>query len=90
MHVTPDEAAKIYARHAGRGTDRAQAGRPEKVQEMRTRGDHSGIKAWEQVAAELDPEKRRTIERRLAYRRRWSPSQSTLQSDGGTALIPNG
>jgi hypothetical protein len=24
---------------------------------MRTRGDHSGIKAWEQVAAELEADK---------------------------------
>ena len=58
MHVTPDEAAKIYAKacRAWYGP-RAQRVVLSKVQEMRTRGDHSGIKAWEQVAAELDPEK---------------------------------
>jgi hypothetical protein len=58
MHVTPDEAAKIYAKacRAWYGP-RARRVVLSKVQEMRTRGDHSGIKAWEQVAAELDPEK---------------------------------
>jgi hypothetical protein len=58
MHVTPDEAAKIYAKacRAWYGP-RARRVVLSKVQEMRTRGDHSGIKAWEQVAAELDSEK---------------------------------
>jgi hypothetical protein len=58
MHVTPIEAAKIYAR-ACRAWYGPRAHRIvlKKVQEMRTRGDHSGIKAWEQVAAELEADK---------------------------------
>jgi hypothetical protein len=55
MHVTPEEAAKIYAQacRAWYGP-RARRIVLSKVQEMRTRGDRSGIKAWEQVAAELE------------------------------------
>jgi hypothetical protein len=58
MHVTPIEAAKIYAKacKAWYGP-RAHRIVLKKVQEMRTLGDHSGIKAWEQVAAELESEK---------------------------------
>ena len=58
MHVTPGEAAKIYAKacRAWYGP-RARRVVLSKVQEMRTRGDHSGVKAWEQVAAELDTDK---------------------------------
>src|SRR5262249_32970462 len=54
MHVNPLEAAKIYAKacKAWYGP-RAQRVVQKRVQEMRTRGDQSGIRAWEQVAAEL-------------------------------------
>jgi hypothetical protein len=57
MLVTPSEAAKIYAKacKAWYGP-RARRVVLNKVQEMRTRGDQSGIRAWEQVAAELDAE----------------------------------
>jgi hypothetical protein len=55
MHITPGEAAQIYAQacRAWYGP-RARRVVLTKVQEMRTRGDHSGVKAWEQVAAELE------------------------------------
>jgi hypothetical protein len=60
MHVTPDQAAKIYARACrawyGPRARRVVQGR---VQEMHRRGDRSGIKAWEQVAAALETEKSR-------------------------------
>jgi hypothetical protein len=58
MHVTPSEAAKIYAKacKAWYGP-RARRVVLSRIQEMRTRGDQSGVKAWEQVAAELDSEK---------------------------------
>jgi len=58
MYVTPSEAAKIYAKacKAWYGP-RARRVVLKTIQEMRTRGDQSGIKAWEQVAAELDSEK---------------------------------
>lgn len=58
MHVTPSEAAKIYAKacKAWYGP-RARRVVLNRIQEMRTRGDQSGVKAWEQVAAELDSEK---------------------------------
>jgi hypothetical protein len=60
MHVTPDQAAKIYARACrawyGPRARRVVQGR---VQEMHRRGDRSGIKAWEQVAAALETEKPR-------------------------------
>lgn len=54
MHVGPIEAAKIYAKacKAWYGP-RARRIVLKRVEEMRTRGDPSGIKAWEQVAAEL-------------------------------------
>jgi len=57
MHVSPVEAAKIYARacKAWYGP-RAHRIVLKRVQEMRTRGDRSGIKAWEQVAAALRAE----------------------------------
>jgi len=65
MHVSPVEAAQIYARacRAWYGP-RARRVVLRRVQEMRIRGDHSGIKAWEQVAAELeasDKQDRRNI-----------------------------
>jgi uncharacterized protein YoaH (UPF0181 family) len=58
MDVTPSEAAKIYAKacKAWYGP-RARRVVLNRIQEMRTRGDQSGVKAWEQVAAELDSEK---------------------------------
>jgi hypothetical protein len=58
MYVTPHEAAKIYAKmcRAWYGP-RARRVVLKRIQEMRTRGDQSGVKAWEQVAAELDSEK---------------------------------
>jgi hypothetical protein len=54
MQVSPAEAAKIYAK-ACRAWYGPRAHRVvlKRLQEMRTLGDHSGIKAWEQVAAEL-------------------------------------
>jgi hypothetical protein len=57
MHVTPSEAAKIYAKacKAWYGP-RARRVVLNRIQEMRTRGDQSGVKAWEQVAAELESE----------------------------------
>jgi hypothetical protein len=58
MYVTPREAAKIYAKacRAWYGP-RARRVVLKRIQEMRTRGDQSGVNAWEQVAAELDSEK---------------------------------
>jgi hypothetical protein len=57
MYVTPSEAAKIYAKacKAWYGP-RARRVVLNRIQEMRTRGDQSGVKAWEQVAAELESE----------------------------------
>jgi hypothetical protein len=54
MHVSPVEAAQIYAK-ACKAWYGARAHRVvlKRVQEMRTRGDRSGIAAWEQVAAAL-------------------------------------
>jgi hypothetical protein len=54
MHVSPVEAAKIYAKacKAWYGP-RAHRIVQRRVHEMRTRGDKSGIRAWEQVAAAL-------------------------------------
>jgi hypothetical protein len=58
MQVTQSEAAKIYAKacKAWYGA-RARKVVLNRVQEMRTRGDHSGVKAWEQVAQELEFDK---------------------------------
>jgi len=58
MYVTPSEAAKIYAKacKAWYGP-RARRVVLNRIQEMRIRGDQSGVKAWEQVAAELESEK---------------------------------
>jgi hypothetical protein len=64
MQVNPLEAAKIYAKacKAWYGP-RARRVVEKRVHEMRTRGDKSGIRAWEQVAAELkaDEENHNTI-----------------------------
>lgn len=58
MYVTQREAAQIYAKacRAWYGP-RARRVVLKTIQQMRTRGDQSGVKAWEQVAAELDAEK---------------------------------
>jgi hypothetical protein len=58
MQVTQSEAAKIYAKacKAWYGP-RARKVVLNRVQEMRTRGDQSGVKAWEQVAQELEFDK---------------------------------
>ena len=58
MYITQREAVQMYAKMC-----RAWYGRRARrvvlktIQQMRTRGDQSGVKAWEQVAAELDSEK---------------------------------
>jgi hypothetical protein len=58
MEITPREAAKIYAKMCwARYGPRARRVVLKTIQEMRTRGDQSGVKAWEQVAAELDSTK---------------------------------
>jgi hypothetical protein len=58
MDITPREAAKIYAKMCrARYGPRARRVVLKTIQEMRTRGDQSGVKAWEQVAAELDSDR---------------------------------
>ena len=60
MWIDIDDAARIYARmlHARLGSRRGAKAAREMADHVRAKGDWSGVKAWEAVAAELADRRR--------------------------------
>jgi hypothetical protein len=55
MFVTEEEAAEIYAKACRSWFGpRAQSITQSKIQALKAKGDHKGVKAWRQVAGALE------------------------------------
>src|SRR6516162_3476678 len=97
MEFTSDDAAYMYAR-ACRAWYGVRAPRivKDRIEELRRAGDHSGVKAWSQVAhqlAQLQSTKRSAVDqprprddsrsRRVASARAWPRSASSPAAPAG-------